>query len=109
MSTGRVLAANPRSASQMSPGLAFIEGIEDFLHDGPRRQQVQCVGVGQLDHIGHDLLHLSRDLRPPGGEFLVQFLGKPSHAATVLSFCRSRKAGRASSKEASAKPVAREA
>jgi hypothetical protein len=71
MRTGLVLAARPRSASQISPGLAFIEGIEDFLHDGPRRQQVQCVGVGQLDYIGHDLLHLSRDFRPPGGESLI--------------------------------------
>ena len=44
----------------------------------------------------HDLLHLSCDLRLPGGEFLVQFLGELSHAATVLSFCMSSKAGRAS-------------
>ena len=30
-----VLAARPRSASRISPGLAFIEGIEDFLHVDP--------------------------------------------------------------------------
>jgi len=41
-----VLAANPRSANQMSPGLAFIERIEDFLHDGSRRLQIQCIDIG---------------------------------------------------------------
>lgn len=71
MRIGLVLAASPRSACQISPGLVFIEGIEDFLHDGPRGQQVQCVGVGQLDRVGDNLLHLSRDLRPPSGEFFV--------------------------------------
>lgn len=75
MRTGLVLAASPRSASQISPGLAFIEGIEDFLDDGPRGQQVQRVAVSQLDHVGDDLLHLSCDLRPPAGKFFVQFLG----------------------------------
>lgn len=35
MRTGLVLAASPRSASQISPGLAFIEGIENFLYDRP--------------------------------------------------------------------------
>ena len=57
---GAGLAANPRSASQMSPGFAFIERIEDFLRDSPRRLQIQGVGVGQLNHVGNDLLHLSR-------------------------------------------------
>jgi hypothetical protein len=35
MRMGLVLGASPRLASQISPGLAFIEGIEDFLCDGP--------------------------------------------------------------------------
>lgn len=29
------LGSQTRSVSQISPGLAFIEGIEDFLHNGP--------------------------------------------------------------------------
>ena len=73
MRTGRVLAANPRSASQMSPGLAFIEGIEHFLHDSPRRLQIQGVGIGRFDHVGHDVLHVSRHFRPPGASFLSSF------------------------------------
>ena len=36
------------------------ERIENFLHDNPRRLQIQGVGVRQLDHVGNDLLPLSR-------------------------------------------------
>jgi hypothetical protein len=91
MRTGRVLAANPRSASHISPGLAFIEGIEDFLYDGPGRLQIQGVGVGQLDHVGNDLLHLSCHLGPPGGKLFVEFLGELRHAVTVPRFALPRK------------------
>lgn len=74
------------AASQMSPGLAFIEGIEHFLHDSSRRLQIQGVGVGQLYHVGHNLLDLGRHLRPPGSELFVEFLGKLRHAVTVPRF-----------------------
>jgi hypothetical protein len=30
------------------------------LHDGWRREEIQDLGVGQLDHIGYDLLDLRR-------------------------------------------------
>lgn len=86
MRTGRVLAANPRSASHISPGLAFIEGVEDFLYDGPGRLQIQGVGVGQLDHVANDLLHLSCHLGPPGGKLYVEFLGELRHAVTLPRF-----------------------
>jgi hypothetical protein len=94
MRMGRVLAANPRSANQISPGLAFIEGIEGiehFLHDSSRRLQIQGVGVGQFDHVGHNLLDLGRHLRPPGSELFVEFLGKLRHAVTVPRFTLPRK------------------
>ena len=91
MSTGRVLAANPRSASQISPGLAFIQRIEHFLYDGSKRLQVQGVGVGQLDHVGNDLLHLSRHLGPPGGKLFIEFLGELYHKRTVACFSSPRK------------------
>ena len=34
MTTGRVLAASPRSASQISPGWGLIEQVEDLLFGG---------------------------------------------------------------------------
>jgi len=92
MRTGRGFAVNPRSANQISPGLMFIKGIEDFLHNGPRRQQVQRVSVSQLDHVSDDLLHLSGYLWPPGCEFFVELLGQLGHAVTVSRFYRSRNA-----------------
>lgn len=88
---GAGLAANPRSANQMSPGLAFIEGIEHFLHDSSRRLQIQGVGVGQFDYISHDLLDLGRNLRPPGSKLFVEFLGELGHAVTVPRFTLPRK------------------
>lgn len=75
----------------MSPGLAFIEGIKHFLHDSSRRLQIQGVGVGQFDHVGDDLLHLGRHLRPPGSELFVEFLGELRYAATVPRFTLPRK------------------
>jgi hypothetical protein len=35
ITTGRVLAASPRSASQISPGLGFVKQVEDLLFGGP--------------------------------------------------------------------------
>jgi hypothetical protein len=34
VTTGLVLAAIPRSASQTSPGYGFIQKVKDFLFDG---------------------------------------------------------------------------
>ena len=40
MTTGRVLAASPRSASQISPGWGFIEQVEDLLFGGARARDI---------------------------------------------------------------------
>jgi hypothetical protein len=63
----------------MSAGVASIARIEHFVHDVLRGQQIQGVGVGELDHIGNELFHLSRHLWTPGCEFFVQFLGDVCH------------------------------
>lgn len=86
MRTGRRLAAKPRSASQISPGLAFIEEIEDFLDDGPGWNQVKCIGVGHGDHVAHQLLYLRSDLRVPCRKLLVELFGELRHGGTVPPF-----------------------
>jgi hypothetical protein len=88
---GAGLGSQPEVASQISPGLAIIQRIEHFLYDGSGRLQIQGVGVGQLDHVGNDLLHLSRHLGPPGGKLFIEFLGELSHKRTVACFSSPRK------------------
>ena len=41
MTTGRVLAASPKSASQISPGWGLIEQVEDLLFGGARARDVK--------------------------------------------------------------------
>jgi len=93
---GRRFAANPRSASQISPGLAFIEGIEDFLGNRPRGQEIERISVGHGNHVTHELLHLRRDLGVPCGEFFVELLGQLRHADTVTPSHERRKRCRGS-------------
>ena len=46
MTMGRVLAASPRSASQISPGRGFIEQVQDLLFGGARAHDIQDVVIG---------------------------------------------------------------
>ena len=79
ISTGRVFAAIPRSASQTSPGAGLIEKIQDFLLDCPRPHQVQRITVGKC----HDLVDQSSDflggLGLPLSEFGVQLYSEGIH------------------------------
>jgi len=63
--TGRVLAASPRSASQISPGWGFIEQVEDLLFGGARTRDIKDVVIGKLYNLNDALPGLSRRFRLP--------------------------------------------
>ena len=63
--TGRVLAASPRSASQISPGWGFIEQVEDLLFGGARARDIKDVVIGELYNLSDALPGLCRCLRFP--------------------------------------------
>ncbi|HUE23057.1 MAG TPA: hypothetical protein VMQ86_15335 [Bryobacteraceae bacterium] len=65
MTTGRVFAASPRSASQISPGWGFIEQVEDLLFGGTRARDVKDIVIGQLYHLGDAPPGLCGGLRFP--------------------------------------------
>jgi len=65
MTTGRVLAASPRSASQISPGWGLIEQVEDLLFGGARARDVKDVVVGEFYNLSDALPGLCRRLRFP--------------------------------------------
>src|SRR5437764_13742907 len=72
ITTGRYLAAKPRSASQTSPGRGFIYSVQNLLFHGPGAHEIQHALIGQF-HDFHDLLpNLFRDFRRPLAELLVQ-------------------------------------
>ncbi len=65
------------------PGVPFIEEVE-HLQDGETRwEQVKCVGVGHGNHVVHQLLRLSNNLRVPCLEFLVELFRKLGHGGTI--------------------------
>jgi len=49
--TGRVLAASPRSASQISPGWGFIKQVEDLLLGDARARDIEDVVIGELHQL----------------------------------------------------------
>jgi hypothetical protein len=55
MTTGRVLAASPKSASQTSPGWGLIEQVEDFLFGGAGARHVKDVVIGEFYDLGDTL------------------------------------------------------
>lgn len=65
MTTGRFLAASPRSASQISPGWGFIEQVEDLLFSGARARDIKNVVIGELYHLSNALPGLRCRLRFP--------------------------------------------
>ncbi len=49
--TGRVLAASPKSASQISPGRGFIEQVEDLLFGSARAREIEDVVIGEFYNL----------------------------------------------------------
>jgi hypothetical protein len=84
MTTGRVLAASPRSASQMSPGWGFIEQVEDLLFGGTRTREIKDVVVGELYDLGDALPGLRRRLRLPLAQSRVQLFRQGVHVGLLL-------------------------
>jgi hypothetical protein len=64
MTTGRVLAASPRSASQISPGWGFIKQVEDLLFGGARARDIEGVVIGELYNLSDTLPGLCCRFRP---------------------------------------------
>ncbi len=79
MTTGRVSAATPKSASPISPGRGFLEQLEDLLFGGAGARNVKDVVIGELYHLGDALPSLSRRLRLPLAQSSVQFLRQGVH------------------------------
>lgn len=78
MTTGRNLAAKPRSAVQTSPGRGFIEEVQDVLLHTARPHDVEKAPVGQLDDLDHLRANLFRGFRAPLLELLMSFSAKAS-------------------------------
>ena len=76
---GRVFAASPRSASQISPGWGFIEQVEDLLFGGTRARNIKKVLIGEFYDLADALPHLCRSLRLPLAQSSVQFLRQCVH------------------------------
>ena len=86
MTTGRVLAASPRSASQISPGWGFIEQVEDLLFGGARARDVKDVVIGEFYDLSDALPGFCRRLRLPLAQSSVQFLRQGVHDSLPVSF-----------------------
>jgi len=84
--TGRVLAASPRSASQISPGWGFIEQVEDLLFGGARARDVEDVVISEFYYLGDALPSLCRRLRSPLAQSSIQFLRQGVHNGLLPSF-----------------------
>src|SRR5260370_41739778 len=77
--TGRVLAAIPRSANHTSPGWGLIEQVQNFLFGRTRAHQVENVVVGEIDDFGDALPDLRCSFRLPLPEFRVEFFRQGVH------------------------------
>ena len=79
MTTGRVLAASPKSANQISPGRGFIEQVEDLLFGGARTRDVNDVVIGEFYNLGDALSGFCRSLWRPLAQPSIQFLSQCIH------------------------------
>ena len=84
MTTGRVLAASPRSASQISPDRGFIEQVEDLLFGGARARDIKEILIGELYRLHDALPGLCRRIRLPLAQSLVQLLRQGVHDGLLL-------------------------
>ena len=85
MTTGRVFAASPRSASQISPGWGLIEQVEDLLFGGARTSDIKDVAIGEIYNLGDTLPCLRRRFRLPVAQSSVQLLRQGVHDGLLLS------------------------
>jgi hypothetical protein len=85
MTTGRVFAASPRSASQISPGLGLIEQVEDLLFGGARARDIKKVLIGEIYHFHDALSGLCRRFRPPLAQSGIQVLRQCVHDGLLPS------------------------
>ncbi|MGO9463320.1 MAG: hypothetical protein ACLQVF_04055 [Isosphaeraceae bacterium] len=74
MTTGRNLAAKPRSAIQTSPGRGFIDEVQDFLLHSAGPDQVEEALIGKLNDFSDLAPDLLDGFRAPLLELLVQSL-----------------------------------
>lgn len=65
MTTGRVLAASPKSANQISPGWGFIKQVENLLFGDARARDIQKVVIGEIHDLDNALSGLCRGLEFP--------------------------------------------
>lgn len=79
MTTGRSLAAKPRSAVQTSPGSWFIERIQDFLFHLARPRDVEQAQIGQFDDLGDLTPNPLGRLRAPFPRLLIKSLDQGVH------------------------------
>jgi hypothetical protein len=79
MTTGLDFAAIPRSANQTSPGVRFIEQIENFLLDPPGAAEVEEIEIRQLDDLADKTLDLQSQIRLPFIESLGKLLRDGGH------------------------------
>jgi hypothetical protein len=79
MTMGRVLAASPRSASQISPGWGFIKQVQDFLFGYARARNIKEILIGEIDHLRNALSGFCRRIRLPLAQSVVQFPGQGFH------------------------------
>ena len=84
--TGRVLAASPKSASQISPGRGFIEQVEDLLFGSARTRDVKDVMIGEFYNLGDALPDLCRRFRLPLAQSSVEFYRQGVHDDLLLLF-----------------------
>jgi len=85
MTTGRVLAARPKSANQISPGWGFIEQVEDLLFDGARARDVKDIVIGEFYDLSDALPGFCRRLRLPLAQSSIQFLRQGVHGDLLPS------------------------
>ena len=79
MTTGRVLATMPRSASQTSPRSGFIDDIQYVLFDDAGAGDIENIEVGEFDEFEYALANAIGGVGRPGLEFGLEFLKDEFH------------------------------
>ena len=79
MTTGRFLAASPRSAIHASPGRGFIELVQGLLLARSRTDQIEDVMFDELDDFGDSLAHFRRCFWFPLPQLFIQLSRQSVH------------------------------
>ncbi len=85
MTTGRVFAASPSSASHTSPRRGLIELVQHFLLDRARPHQIKSITVRGVYDLGYQCTHSIRDFWFPFPEFRIELLRDRVHGSRNLS------------------------